>query len=385
VWLEVRETRIVLPDEVYADVNPLTAPVGDLFVIQQHHATALHHDFRLEMSNGDEPVLVSWAVPKGLPRRRGQRHLAIRTPDHSMDHAEFTGTIPNDEYGGGVVRMFDRGPYEMVGRTHDRLTFRLDGDRLKGVWHLVLTGVDKGKEQWLAMMSQDLRPEEEERPKLEPMLTTPTAKAFDDPNFWFEPHWAGLRVLASCGEETRLVSNGADITDRFPELERLHNQVVALDAVLDGEIVAFDDGVPSASRLRQRLDEDDRRIAVAYLALFLESFVVPIMYRHNLTVIPAWKAFLPWLSAETVSFVLYGLFVLLLTVGAMLGIGVIGFATCCVGFFFLMLPYVGTVLLLPLLVTYRYLSLEFLAQFHPSLSVFPTPPTITPEPTPAES
>jgi bifunctional non-homologous end joining protein LigD len=266
VWLEVRETRIVLPDEVYADVNPLTAPVGDLFVIQQHHATALHHDFRLEMSNGDEPVLVSWAVPKGLPRRRGQRHLAIRTPDHSMDHAEFTGTIPNDEYGGGVVRMFDRGPYEMVGRTHDRLTFRLDGDRLKGVWHLVLTGVDKGKEQWLAMMSQDLRPEEEELPNLEPMLTTPTAKAFDDPNFWFEPHWAGLRVLASCSEETRLVSNGVDITDRFPELERLHNQVVALNAVLDGEIVAFDDGVPSASRLRQRLDEDDRRIAVAYLA-----------------------------------------------------------------------------------------------------------------------
>lgn len=126
-------------------------------------------------------------------------------------------------------------------------------------------------------------------------------------------------------------------------------------------------------------------IAVAYLALFLESFVVPIMYRHNLTVIPAWKAFLPWLSAEPVNFVLYGLFVLLLTVGAMLGIGVIGFATCCIGFFLLMLPYVGTVLLLPLIVAYRYLSLEFLAQFHSSLSVFPTPPTIVPEPTPAEN
>ncbi len=69
----------------FADVNPLTAPIGGTFVIQQHHATALHHDFRLEMLNEEGPVLVSWAVPKGLPRRRGERHLAIRTPDHSME------------------------------------------------------------------------------------------------------------------------------------------------------------------------------------------------------------------------------------------------------------------------------------------------------------
>lgn len=115
-------------------------------------------------------------------------------------------------------------------------------------------------------------------------------------------------------------------------------------------------------------------IVVAYLGLFLESFVVPIMYRHNLTAIAAWRAFLPWLSAQTTSFLLYGLFVLLLFVVTVLGIGVVGLATCCVGFVLLALPYVGTVLLLPLIVTYRYLSLEFLAQFHPSLTVFPVAP-----------
>ena len=126
-------------------------------------------------------------------------------------------------------------------------------------------------------------------------------------------------------------------------------------------------------------------VAAIYLGLFLESFVVPIMYKHNLRAVPAWRAFLPWLSADTTSFLLYGLFVLLLGIVTALGIGVIGFATCCVGFFLLWLPYVGTVLILPLLVTYRYLSLEFLAQFHPSLSVFPPPAPVAPEPTPAEN
>ncbi|MGH3650506.1 MAG: DNA polymerase ligase N-terminal domain-containing protein, partial [Acidimicrobiia bacterium] len=78
-------------EHLSGDVDPLTAPVGTSFVIQQHHATALHHDVRLEMMSGDTPVLVSWAVPKGLPRRRGERHLAIHTEDHPMRYATFSG------------------------------------------------------------------------------------------------------------------------------------------------------------------------------------------------------------------------------------------------------------------------------------------------------
>jgi bifunctional non-homologous end joining protein LigD len=104
-------------EHVAGDVDPVTAPVGDAYVIQQHHATALHHDVRLEMISGDTPVLVSWAVPKGLPRKRGDRHLAIRTEDHPMGYATFSGTIPEGEYGGGVVRIFDHGTYEMEDRT----------------------------------------------------------------------------------------------------------------------------------------------------------------------------------------------------------------------------------------------------------------------------
>ena len=260
------------------DVDPLTAPVGSQFVIQQHHATRLHHDVRLEMMSGDGPVLVSWAVPKGLPRRRGDRHLAIRTPDHEMEWGSFSGSIGEGEYGGGQVRIFDHGEYELVGRTQDRLTFQLKGERLTGVWHLVHTGPKDGKDQWLAMMSKDLHPPGDERPPARPMLASLTADAFDDREWGFEPKWDGIRAIAMCDEETRLITrNDKDVTVAYPELRRLHEQTVALEAMLDGEIVAFEDGVPSFQRLQQRMhlrdqgkiEEIARRIPVVYIVFDL--------------------------------------------------------------------------------------------------------------------
>jgi bifunctional non-homologous end joining protein LigD len=250
-------------EHIASDVDPLTAEVGDQFVIQQHHATALHHDVRLEMINEDDvSVLVSWAVPKGLPRRKGDRHLAIHTEDHPMAYATFSGTIPEGEYGGGDVRVFDHGTYEMVGRSDDRITFRLDGKRLSGVWHLVHTGPKDGKDQWLALMSEDQRSPGDDPPPPDPMLATLTAEAFDDPDWVFEPKWDGIRAIAICGEDTRLISrNDRDITVAYPELHRMNNQVVALDAMLDGEIVAFEEGVPSFQRLQRRMHlRDSRRI-----------------------------------------------------------------------------------------------------------------------------
>jgi bifunctional non-homologous end joining protein LigD len=265
-------------EHVSGDVDPVTAPTGESYVIQQHHATALHHDVRLEMMNGDTPVLVSWAVPKGLPRKRGDRHLAIRTEDHPMGYADFSGTIPEGEYGGGVVRIFDRGVYEMVDRNEERLTVRLDGERLRGVYHLVHTGPMDGKDGWLAIMSEDNRPPGDPEPDPDPMLATLTGEAFDDPDWWFEPKWDGVRAIAICSDETRLISrNRKDITVAYPELETLHRQVVALDAMLDGEIVAFDEGVPSFQRLQQRMHLRDAKkvaqmaksIPVAYLVFDL--------------------------------------------------------------------------------------------------------------------
>ncbi|MGH8945413.1 MAG: non-homologous end-joining DNA ligase [Acidimicrobiia bacterium] len=267
-------------EHVSGDVDPVTAPTGDSYVIQQHHATALHHDVRLEMMNRDTLVLVSWAVPKGLPRKRGDRHLAIRTEDHPIDYANFAGTIPEGEYGGGVVRIFDRGHYEMVDRNEERLTFRLDGERLRGVYHLVHTGPMDGKDGWLAIMSEDNRPPSEPQPDPDPMLATLTDEAFDDPDWWFEPKWDGIRAIAICSDETRLVSrNRKDITVAYPELETLHRQVVSLDAMLDGEIVAFDEGVPSFQRLQQRMHlRDPKRVAEMAKSIPVAYLVFDLIY-----------------------------------------------------------------------------------------------------------
>lgn len=265
-------------DELTGDVDPLAAPAGSHFVIQQHHATALHHDVRLEMFDDDTPVLVSWAVPKGLPRRRGQRHLAIHVEDHPIGYASFRGTIPKGEYGGGEVRIFDEGEYELIDRNQDRLTFELRGHRLRGIWHMVHTGLMNGRDQWLAIMSKDLRPPDQERPPLEPMRAAAGSEAFDDPEWLFEPKWDGVRAMSVCDESSRLVSeDGADITIAYPELQRLHSQIVALEAVLDGAVVAFDGGVPSMEKLRQRMDLNDeskvaeisKRIPVVYVAFDL--------------------------------------------------------------------------------------------------------------------
>ncbi len=113
--------------------------------------------------------------------------------------------------------------------------------------------------------------------------------------------------------------------------------------------------------------------AAAYVKLFLDSFVVPIMYRYDLTATAAWAHFLPWLSANPWAFVAYGLFVLLLAIAVGGVVLAVGLLTCCIGLILVALPYVGTVILLPLLVTYRAFSLEFLGQLHPGLRLIPEP------------
>ncbi len=119
------------------------------FVIQKHDATRLHYDFRLEMGG----TLVSWAVPKGLPMARGEKHLAVKVEDHPVSYISFEGTIPQGEYGGGTVQVWDQGTYEPLTRTPKKdleggkLHFVLKGKKLTGEWYLVRI---KGEEnQWL--------------------------------------------------------------------------------------------------------------------------------------------------------------------------------------------------------------------------------------------
>jgi bifunctional non-homologous end joining protein LigD len=125
------------------------------FVIQKHDASRLHYDFRLEMDG----VLKSWAVPKGLPWEKGEKHLAVEVEDHPIEYATFEGIIPEGQYGGGTVMVWDRGRYHVYGEDpmkalrDGRLHLVMDGEKAKGEWALVRTRMDGGKTQWLLLKS----------------------------------------------------------------------------------------------------------------------------------------------------------------------------------------------------------------------------------------
>src|SRR5437764_9959219 len=134
---------------------PKTVKGASRFVIQKHDASRLHYDFRLEMDG----VLKSWAVPKGLPWKKGEKHLAVEVEDHPVEYATFEGIIPEGQYGGGTVMVWDKGNYHVYGENplnalkQGRLHLVLDGEKVKGEWALIRTRMEAGKPQWLILKS----------------------------------------------------------------------------------------------------------------------------------------------------------------------------------------------------------------------------------------
>ncbi len=129
-----------------------------IFVIQKHAASHLHYDFRLEMQG----VLRSWAVPKGPPYHRGERRLAMLVEDHPVEYAQFEGTIPKGEYGGGTVMVWDIGTYEVRDTSAPqafhagKLHMLLKGKKLKGEWTLVRARADdRGRESWFLIKTAE--------------------------------------------------------------------------------------------------------------------------------------------------------------------------------------------------------------------------------------
>jgi bifunctional non-homologous end joining protein LigD len=240
---------------VEGDVDPTTARPGTTFMVHQHHATRLHFDLRLEMMNGPTPILVSWAVPKNLPQKKGVRSLAIHVEDHPFEYGGFSGTIPAGNYGAGEVRIFDEGTYEVLEQEPGKLTIELSGRRLRGIWHMIKTREKDGKDEWLVMLRENKRDPLDPFPSLEPMMATLVDESFDDEGWIFEPKWDGVRAIATCVDETILLSrNMRDITATYPELSKLHQQMVSLEAIVDGEIVAMAAGKPSFERLQSRIN-----------------------------------------------------------------------------------------------------------------------------------
>jgi bifunctional non-homologous end joining protein LigD len=241
------------------------------FVIQEHHARRLHWDFRLERDG----VLVSWALPKGVPADPGVNHLAVHTEDHPLDYGRFEGQIPRGEYGAGAVTIWDHGTYETLKWAAKEVKVMLHGQRVTGGYVLFQT---KGN-QWMIHRERLALPG-----ALRPMLALTGPAPRDRDNWALELKWDGVRALAYIEHgQVRLMSRTErDITVTYPELSRLGNATLLpkpatrdgptaaprkpaatrdgpapaphKQLLLDGEIVVFgDSGWPEFEALQPRM------------------------------------------------------------------------------------------------------------------------------------
>ncbi|NTW28930.1 MAG: DNA ligase D [Coriobacteriia bacterium] len=279
------------------------------FVVQKHHASSLHYDFRLELDG----VLLSWAVPKGPSLDTRDKRLAIRVEDHPLSYGSFEGTIPEGEYGGGSVIVWDRGTWEPLGDPHAGLAkgdfkFTLSGEKLRGVWVLVRLKPrpNERQESWLLIKERDdfARPRETgdilaERPesvvsglgvdevgRRDPPATatvgreaaTPPPAVVDlelatlverppEGNEWLaEVKYDGYRVaIVLDGGRARVFTRShADWTDRFAPLALAVEGLPATSAVIDGEAVVFDErGISRFDLLQHALGEHPEKIGFA--------------------------------------------------------------------------------------------------------------------------
>jgi bifunctional non-homologous end joining protein LigD len=282
------------------------------FVVQRHRATRLHYDLRLEIDG----VLASWAVPRGPTLDPDERRLAMKTEDHPIEYLAFEEVIPKGQYGAGDMIVWDWGTWEpeetdapAAAVAAGELKFRLHGERLRGRFTLVKTrgrvderGRTEGGDPWLLIHKRDEHAEDGydaerlarsvktgrtndelaagEEPRFEapppaaeepldlsaardaplpefvaPMLATPGEQPFEDANWLHEVKWDGYRVQAVVrGGTVKLwTRNRADGATYFPELAGPSTWIDATEAVVDGEVVAFDaDGRPSFSALQER-------------------------------------------------------------------------------------------------------------------------------------
>lgn len=266
------------------------------FVVQMHHASRLHWDFRLEAGG----MLASWAVPKGPTLVPGERRLAMHVEDHPMSYREFEGTIPKGQYGGGNVIVWDEGTYGLFEGTNPakeiangKIKFIMHGEKLKGLFTLVRIKPREGEsgEPWLLFKDKDefaksswdiarhsrsvksgksvdeigrdpkaktwqSRPKSkhaaapratakrERIPTLKSaMLATLVAKPFDDDDWLFEIKWDGYRAICTVdadGKLTLLSRNGLDLLKRFPQMGGLADAFASIPIEVDGEICYLD-------------------------------------------------------------------------------------------------------------------------------------------------
>jgi len=247
---------------------------GARFVIQEHHASHLHWDLRLERDG----VLASWALPKGVPAHPDENRLAVRTEDHPLEYLEFEGEIPKGSYGAGTMAVWDSGTYEAEKFRENEVIATLHGERVQGRYALFHTG---GKNWMIHRMDPPADPAAGPMPEeIRPMLARLGTLPRDDEKHAFEVKWDGVRAVAhvDAGHLTLTGRNGTDFTGRYPELREMAHALGSRRVILDGEVVAFDEGGrPSFERLQSRMhlgsDSQVRRrmreVPVVYVAFDL--------------------------------------------------------------------------------------------------------------------
>ncbi|MBV8071145.1 MAG: non-homologous end-joining DNA ligase, partial [Acidobacteriaceae bacterium] len=261
------------------------------FVVQKHAASHLHYDFRLEMHG----VLKSWAVPKGVPLQMNQRRLAMATEDHPLAYLEFEGVIPQGEYGGGTVMVWDIGTYELIEGNYYKGNLRifLAGKKLKGEWRLTRDRTAQNRNWALIKSDESMKPLSASRESrsvlsrrtmeeiaadpsvrwhsnrtpipdlnldelpvsqmqfIEPMQCKLVSSLPEGENWQYEVKLDGYRALAikDNGRVDLLSRRNNNLNQRFEPvsaaMERLEDGII-----LDGEIVALDEsGRPSFNLL----------------------------------------------------------------------------------------------------------------------------------------
>lgn len=222
---------------------------GRSFVVQEHHARSHHYDFRLEIDG----VLVSWAVPKGIPHDTVAKRLAVHVEDHPLEYGGFEGTIPEGNYGAGTVAIWDKGIWKPLEKNwrksfqDGKLTFVLQGDKLQGVFLLARMNEEPN---WLMRMLEKEAPIDhaaiplsENARFISPQLarvvpTVPTGKQWQH-----EIKYDGYRLIAVQRKGTIKLHtrSGLDWTTRFKALASEIQSLTKKDFVIDGEAVLFDE------------------------------------------------------------------------------------------------------------------------------------------------
>ncbi|HSW88634.1 MAG TPA: DNA ligase D [Candidatus Saccharimonadales bacterium] len=252
------------------------------FVVQEHHASHLHWDFRLELDG----VLKSWAVPKGPSMDPKIKHLAVQVEDHPYSYRKFHGIIPTGNYGAGTVKIWDEGTYTPIVLDNDPekllrarlkkgdLKFILHGKKLKGTF--VLVQLKKDPKNWLLIKEKDhaILPEKQisikgKRAKMphdiSPMLAKLAEAPFNDSEWVFEIKWDGYRAIAEIenGEVKLYSRNQQNFNEKYPEIMKAL-QSINSEVILDGEIVAVDEKGTPQFQLLQDYSKNHHGVTLIY-------------------------------------------------------------------------------------------------------------------------